>query len=389
MSGFPPITGNQTHLGNWREPGHSRWSFRHVRELVPSAGIRPSQSPLPLAVEGRDVGNIRFAGPDGKTRSIREFFTESASDGMIVLKRGRIAAEWYAAGCKADEPHLIFSISKSVTALIAAMLEEQGLLDPEAPVVEYVPEVKGSAYERARVRHVLDMTVGIEFEESYLKPDSPFARYREAMGWNLPAVPGRMLDLRSFLTSLPPDGKAHGEVFHYVSPNSDLLGFIVERAGGRRFHGMMEEWLWQPMGAEHDAYITVDRLGAPRTAGGICVSLRDLARLGEVMRGHGAANGRQVVPGRFIDELYSKGERGPWLKGDLLMLAPDGHYRNQWYVTGPGGAMMGVGIHGQWLYADPKSEITIAKLSCQDLPVDDPMDQLCLAAFKAITEALT
>ena len=106
------------------------------------------------------------------------------------------------------------------------------------------------------------------------------------------------------------------------------------------------------------------------------------------MRCQGFANGAQIIPGRFIDELYSHGDRGAWLKGDLQMLAPEGHYRNQWYVAGPEGAMMAVGIHGQWLYVDPRSGVTIAKVSSQPLPVDDPMDQVTLSAFAAIVAAL-
>lgn len=379
---------NSVHLGNWREPAHSGWSFHHVREIVPTAEIAAAAVPSPLARKPRDIGLIRFTAQDGQSRSVREFFGESSGDGMIVLARGRIVSEWYAGTFNSHIPHLLFSVSKSFTALICAVLEHHGLLDPEKPVTHYVPEAAGSAYGTARVRHVLDMTVGIDFEEVYLSPGSPFARYREAMGWNLQSDPANPLDLHSFLMTLPPDGKPHGDAFHYVSPNSDLLGLIAERASGQRFAELMESLLWKPMGAEHAASITVDRLGAARTAGGISVSLRDLARVGEMMRCHGFANGTQVIPGRFVDELYSHGDRGAWLKGDLQMLAPEGHYRNQWYVSGPEGVMMAVGIHGQWLYADPRSGVTIAKVSSQPLPVDDPMDQVTLAAFAAIAAEL-
>jgi CubicO group peptidase (beta-lactamase class C family) len=379
---------NSVHLGNWREPEHSGWSFHHVREIVPSAEIAASPAPSVLARKPRDIGLIRFTAPDGKSRSVREFFGESSGDGMIVLARGRIVSEWYSGTFNAHVPHLLFSVSKSFTALVCAVLEHQGLLDPEKPVTHYVPEAIGSAYGTARVRHVLDMTVGIDFEEVYLSPGSPFARYREAMGWNPQSDPANPLDLHSFLMTLPLDGKPHGDAFHYVSPNSDLLGLIAQRASGKPFAEMMESLLWKPMGAEHAASITVDRLGAARTAGGISVTLRDLARVGEMMRCHGFANGTQVIPGRFVDELYSHGNRAAWLKGDLQMLAPEGHYRNQWYVSGPEGAMMAVGIHGQWLYADPRSGITIAKVSSQPLPVDDPMDQVTLAAFAAIAAQL-
>lgn len=384
---YPPLRGNAAHLGNWREAPHSAWAFHHVRELIPTAMIARAESFTALPNAPADVQGLSFARPDGGRSTVAEFFSETAGDGMIVLKNGANAAEWYRAPFRPRDPHLVFSVSKSLTALVAGILEDQGKLDPQAPVSEYVPEVAGSAYASARVRHVLDMTVGIDFEEVYLKPGSPFARYREATGWN-PPDPAHPLDLRSFLMTLPPDGKAHGEQFHYVSPNSDLLGFILERAAAENFAPLFERLIWQPMGAEFDASIAVDKFGAPRTAGGISVSLRDLARVGEMMRQGGKACGRQIVPARFVEELYSKGERGPWLKGDLLMLAPQGHYRNKWYVRGAEGAMMAVGIHGQWLYVDPRSGVTIVKVSAQPLPVDDAADQLHLAAFEAICASL-
>lgn len=390
MGDNPPLAGHGVHLANWRQPPHSRWSFHHVRELVPSARIAASANVAALAYVPRDIGHIRFSATDGRTRNVREFFAETFGDGLIVMAGGRVAAEWYEGRTYgASVPHIVFSVSKSLTALVCAVLEARGLLDPEAPVTDYVPEAKASAYGQARVRHVLDMTVGIDFDENYLSAGSAFARYRESTGWNPLTDPANPPDLRSFLMELKPDGRQHGTQFHYVSPNSDLLGLIAERAAGERFPALMSELLWQPLGAEHDAYITVDRLGAPRTAGGICVSLRDLARVGEMMRGHGFANGRQVIPGHFVDELYTKGERNPWLKGDLLALAPDGHYRNKWYLRGPEGAMMAVGIHGQWLYVDLRANVTIAKLSSQPLPVDEAMDQLHLAAFEAIAAALS
>src|SRR5687768_1681572 len=146
-----------------------------------------------------------------------------------------------------------------MSAILAGILVEQGKLDPTALVARYVPEVAGSAYADATVRHVLDMTVSIDFDESYLDPNSAFARYREAMGWNPVDDPAKTPGLHPFIATLPRGKGQHGTRFHYISPNSDLLGWIIERAAGRRYADLMSDLIWKPMGAQHDAIVTIDK----------------------------------------------------------------------------------------------------------------------------------
>ena len=103
------------------------------------------------------------------------------------MKGGKLVGDWFAPHMDFGARHIIFSISKSLTAILAGILEGEGVFDPEAPVTQYIPEAAGSAYGDATVRHVLDMTVSLDFEEAYLDPESAFARYRRATLWN----PGR------------------------------------------------------------------------------------------------------------------------------------------------------------------------------------------------------
>jgi len=148
----------------------------------------------------------------------------------------------------------------------------------------------------------------------------------------------------------------------------------------------MSQRLWQPMGAEHDAYVTIDAHGASRTAGGICVTLRDLARLGEMVRMSGKANGQQVVPENWIADMWANGDPTAWAKGDMVNLFPKGRYRSQWYVSDEKStALCAIGIHGQWIYIDPKAEMVIVKQSSQRLPSDLRADLLTMALFEALS----
>jgi CubicO group peptidase (beta-lactamase class C family) len=364
-------------LANWRRSPWSRWSFHHVSELIPVAMIPadPAQAkPLPQRLVATDLDAV---------------LQETATDGFLMLRDGRVAFEWYANGLTAAAPHIVFSISKSISAILAGILVARGELDADAPVTRYIPEAAASAYGDCTVRHVLDMTVSIDFDESYLDPNGAFARYREAMGWNPVANAAGAPGLHHFLTTLPRGAGRHGECFHYVSPNSDLLGWIIERAGGRRYAELLSELIWRPMGAETDASVTIDKAGAARSAGGICMTLRDLARFGEMLRQGGRVGDLQVVPRAWIDDILRNGDREAWTRGDLAAMLPRGRYRSQWYLTGnEHGAWCAIGIHGQWLYIDPVAKLVIAKFSSQDLPVDDPMDHRLLRLFEEIGQKI-
>jgi len=223
-------------------------------------------------------------------------------------------------------------------------------------------------------------------------PDGAFARYREATGWNPLRDPANPPDLRSFLVGLGRTGKPHGETFRYISPNSDFLGWLLERVGGKPMAELLSEHIWRPMGARDAACITVDRLGAPRNAGGICATARDLALFGATMRDGGKApNGMQVIPSDWVADIRNNGDRQAWLNGDpgFSGLLPEGRYRGKWYQTGNAhGAFCAIGIHGQWIYVDPAADAVIVKLSAQPEPLDDPLDRACLRCFDAICRTL-
>jgi len=316
---------------------------------------------------------------------LAEVLDSTATRGLVVLRGGRVVAERYLHGYDGASPHILFSVSKSLTGALTGILVDQERIDPDRPVTRYIPEVSHSAYGDCTVRHVLDMTVSSSFSEVYLDKRGEFARYRRAMLWN-PAESGEDTGtLHDFLVSLRPAPEPHGAVFRYLSPNSDLLGWLVERASGRDFASLFSDLIWKPMGAEAGAYVTVDTIGSPRTAGGICALPRDLARFGEMMR----LGGNHILPDWWVQDIRSGGDSEPWKKGEFYHMLPTGRYRSQWYQTGsPSGTFCAIGIHGQWLWVDPQKEVVIAKVSAQKDPVDEDIDTTLIRAFEAIAEAV-
>ncbi|MDH4412958.1 MAG: serine hydrolase, partial [Rhizobium sp.] len=255
-------------LANWRMAPFSRFSFSHVAEVVPSATISASAE----RPEGQPVRSdlLGLALPEGLAGqpNVGAYLDYAHTDAFVVMKAGTIVAEHYAPHAGIDQRHIVFSISKSLTALVIATLEADGLIDPNAPVTDLLPEASGSAYGDCTIRDVLDMRVSLAFDEAYLNTDGAYARYRRATLWN-PADPSQPDEtLLALLLTLQKDAHPHGGAHFYASPNSDLLGILIERATGERYADVLSARLWKPLGAKNHASVTVDAEGTARAAGG-------------------------------------------------------------------------------------------------------------------------
>lgn len=357
----------QVTLANWRSSPFNRWAFHHVRELIPSADIANDPAKIrPLARQAADL-------PPG----FEEFLRETDTDGLAILQRGKLVFEHYAGGMTHETPHILMSVSKSMLGLLVAELG----LDTGRQVADIVPEVRDTAYRGATVRDLLDMRAGIVWDENYLAASGPIIEYRKSTGWNPLGAGEAPSDLHTFYGSLTEAG-AHGGPLHYVSPNTDLLGWVIERASGRRYAELMSELVWKKAGAERSAYITVDRLGAPRCAGGMCATPRDLVRVGQWMI---------AEKSDWMRRLENAADRNAWAAGDLAQYfrGLPMRYTSQWYVLeGDAPLVFGWGIHGQFLFVDGVNQIVIAKLSSQALPIDVARNALTLRAVSQLRKLL-
>jgi len=391
MSAFPSAETDLVTLANWRTAPYNKWAFQHVREIVPSADIPNAPGDIwKLVSEPKDFSSFRFE-HGGKAYSLDQCLDKTDTDGLVILHRGKVILERYGNGMTTDTPHILMSVSKSLTAIVAGILTEQGKLDPERKVVSIIPELKDSVYSDATVRHVLDMRVGLDFDEDYLATSGPIVEYRKSTNWN-PLGPGeRPSDLRTYLAGLKERAGPDGGPFHYVSTNTDLLGWILERASGARFADLMSTLLWQPMGAQSSAYITVDRFGAPRCAGGICTTTRDLARVGQLIVQDGRRNDRPIIPAGWIEDVLRGGDPKAWAAGDLISYFGDRtmHYRNKWYVLRDRDIALGLGVYGQNVFVDRTNELVIAKVSSQPPPLDKDLIDLTMTFVEAMRDHLT
>lgn len=385
MSLLSPARRRAITLENWRVHPNSLWSFQNASEFVPTARIAEPLGGEPALTSPGIIDRLQVAA-DGRRISLALHLAATHTDALVLLRHGEFLDEWHAPHFDRKRPHIIFSISKSVTGLLAGIAAGDGKLDPEKPVLHYVPEAAGSTYATATVQHLLDMTVDLDFEENYLDQNGAFNRYRRATLWNpqrQDATPESLLD---FLVTLQPKGGGHGKTFFYASPNSDMLGIVVERATGVRLTDFMAARLWRPMGALGPAEITVDRVGSPRAAGGMSVALRDLARMGELVLNDGrTADGTQIVPAAWIADMRDNGNRQAWIDGNFYKSGPDGRYRSCWYEVGDDHrSFYAAGIHEQWLWVDRSNGLVIAKFSSRPEPSDETRSIAEMATFSEI-----
>ena len=377
-------------LDNWRSHPASRWSFQNSCEFVPTATIahrrREPDAPPPTGA----LADIRLEDNEGRQVAATDLLHQRHTDSLLVLREGRAVAAWSAPHSDFHAPHLIFSVSKSITGLLAGIAHGEGQFDPDASIVDLVPSMAPSTYGSARLRDLLDMTVDLAFDEDYADHGGAFDRYRRAMLWNPERADTTPETMEAFLATLPAEGHGHGTRFHYASPNSDLLGIALERAVGRRFHDYLAERLWRPLGLHGPAYVTVDRVGTARAAGGICLTVTDLARIGQLLLDEGRGpDGRQIVPAAWISDMREKGNRRAWVEGDFADMFANGRYRSCWYDVGDGReTLAAVGIHGQYLWVDFTNRVVLARTASRPQASEDAETQQDIALMSALARAL-
>jgi CubicO group peptidase (beta-lactamase class C family) len=393
MDGFPPRAETQVTLANWRTSPFNRWAFHHVREILPTADIaHDPENVRELPTQAAALDRLRVTGAKGKTLTLEQILEATTTDGLVVLHRGSIVLERYFGSMTQRSPHILMSVSKSMLGLLAGILVGEGVLNASQLVTDVIPELKLTGWAGATIMQLLDMRTGVAFNEDYLAASGPMIAYRKAAGWS-PLGPGEQpSDLRAFLQELREADGPHGGRFWYVSPNTDVLGWVIERVSGRRYADLLSELFWQPIGAAQNAYITLDRLGAPRPAGGMCATTRDLARVGQMLIEGGSHRGRQVVPTSWIDMISNDGDPEAWATGNLAAYFQGVpiHYRAKWYVERrTPKTLFCLGIHGQNLFVDRKNEIVIAKFSSQPQPLDIENIELTGNLVSALRKELT
>ncbi|WP_206198082.1 serine hydrolase domain-containing protein [Shimia sediminis] len=389
MEGAPPPPDQRLPLIDWDRPPWNRWAFQRVQQFLPTAPIRKGAKASLLPVELQDIGDLTFETENG-SKTIDQFLDDTYTDGMLIMLDGKVIYENYFNGMDQRTLHLAQSVSKSITATAAAGLIDTGLIDPQAPITDYLPELAQTAWNTATVQHVLDMSTGVSYEESYEVRDSDIGKTDFASGWK-PAPPETDTSdwpscIWEQILTLKTKEAEHGSRFLYRSIETDVLAHAMERVTGQRLPQILSERLWAPMGAEEDANITVDASGYGLACGGISACLRDFARFGFAMLNDGQVGGKQVIPQSWINDTRN-GPHGLF-NDDGRNYFPNGAYRNQFWIEDQDReGHLCLGVFGQTIYISPERGMVAVKLSTWPDFRNPEFLRETLAAFHAISRA--
>ena len=379
---FPPE--RRVTRENWRLYPYSRWSFQHARELVPNRSIRRSSTPRLLEEAPIELAGLVFPDEAGQMVGWGEFLHRTYTDAFLVLHRGKLVHEYYANGMTAESTHLLFSMTKSFFGLIAEMLIAEEMLDETALVVRYVPELAQSAFAAATVRHLLDMTDAVAFDEDYADPAAEIHRYSAAY-WDPALGYGGVFEALKALTR---STGAPGSSFAYRTPVADALGWVLLRATGQSLAKLLGDRIWRPAGCADNAQILLDTAGHEIAGAGLNATARDVARVAQMLLDGGVVDGRWVVPPAALDSIAGGGDRALFA-GAGFETRRGGSYRSQWWVAHEGyESIQALGVYGQRIYLEPGSGLAIVRFGSHPVAGNGFTDGIHHNAIAALRTAL-
>lgn len=393
MNDFPPspdklITQPQSNYFSFPK---LRWTVCHIRELLPTKQVSRGLG-APILFErslDNQIDAITFT-PLGDKRAITwaESLSSNYTDGILILHKGKIVYEKYLGCLNETGKHAAMSMTKSLTGLLAEILVAEGRLDENANVSSIIPELKNSAFGSATVRQVMDMTTALDYSEDYSDPKADIWIYSAAAS-PLPKAkdykgPNGYFE---YLQTVQKNG-THGKAFGYKTINTDALGWIISRSTGQDLTQLLSEKLWSKMGAEQDAYMTVDGKGTPFAGGGLSAGLRDLGRIGQLMLNGGVINGERLFPESVVKNIQKGGDKRAFSKAGYKSLE-GGSYRSMWWVLhNEHNAYTARGVHGQTIYVDPTAEMVIVRFASFPVAKNALIDPTSLPAYQAVAEYL-
>jgi CubicO group peptidase (beta-lactamase class C family) len=357
---LPPQTG----FLFWTPP-QQRIGYRNIEKIFPTRIVKRGPNAFPL-ISNPVKFTVKYPF-QGAQWSTDKFMKANRVAGLLAIKHGKIVLERYALGQTSQDRWTSFSVGKSVTStLIGAAIKDGYIKGLDSQVTDYLPGLKGSAYEGVTIRHLLTMTSGAKWNEDYSDPNSDVNKF--ALGEPGPDGENPIV---AYMAKLPREA-APGAKWVYKTGESDLIGVLLARATHKHTADYLSEKIWSTFGMEKDAVWMLDRAG--EELGGCCISmtLRDYGRFGLFFMRGGKIAGASILP----DDWIAQATR-PQVPG----------YGFQWWVQGDG-TYEAVGIFGQEIFIDPKEDLIIVTLSAWPQADDPKFYAITAAYFSALTKAL-
>ena len=332
-------------------------NFNRAYKIFPTSKLLASNKPASFEVAQSIDLPSKFAFR-GSLIDVEEFLFRTGTSALLIINDGKISYENYWLTGGKDVKWMSMSVSKSFISALVGIAIEQGYIDSvNDSITEYVPQLKNSAYEGIQIKDVLQMSSGARWNEDYSDPDSDVMRSAKIF-----ATGGSLDDFSASLTNeLKP-----GTFNRYNSTDTQVLGMLLREATGISVTKYMQEVLWNPMGAESNAYWLIDSENMEMVYAGLNATARDYAKLGELFRLKGKFNGKQIVPSSWVKSSTTPDAPHLMPGENPLSDYPMG-YGYQWWIPDDSDDFAAIGVYNQFIYVSPENNTVVVKLSANKI----------------------
>ena len=329
------------------------YNFVNMNKIFPSRNIDASINPKPLKRNIKSLPETFIY--EGEEKNLEQYLDYFWSDGMLVLHNDEIVYENYWLGNNESKKHISWSVAKSlISALVGIAIEERLIDSVNDPVTKYLDDFKGTGYEDVSIKDILQMSTGVLFNEDYADYNSDINRFGRAI-----ATGTSMRDFSKTLTR----EREPGTYMHYVSINTQVLGFLLQKVTNKTISEYLYEKIWDPLGMEDSAYFILDDVNDELALGGLNATLRDYAKFGLLYLQKGRWDNDQIISEKWIEDSH-KTDGDHLIPGVRSTSSNPWGYGYQWWVPGfPDTDFTASGVYNQYIYIDPISKIVIAKTS--------------------------
>jgi CubicO group peptidase (beta-lactamase class C family) len=328
-------------------------TFRNIDRLFPTRRVARGTKVLPLPMSKHPLLDFSYTA-NGNTYDLFDVVSLNRVSGLLIVQNGEILFEKYLLGNDEQTRWMSMSVVKTMTAtLIGAAIQDGFIGSIDDPIVKYLPRFRGTAYDGVTVKHLLQMTSGVAWNETYTDPDSDRRHMLEAQ---IDQQPGAILDLMAAL----PRAAEPGTRWNYSTGETHVAGALVHAATGKTVADYLSAKIWSKLGMEADAYWWLDSPGGLEVGGsGLSARLRDYARFGMFLLNDGVIDGKRVLP-------------EGWVQAASTAKTVAGKQVEYGYMLWPlhGNSYAAIGIFGQFVFVDPDKNLVVAMWSAQPKPVD-------------------
>jgi CubicO group peptidase (beta-lactamase class C family) len=352
-------------------------NFRNMDKFVPTAVMTVSPQPWDL---GKSDDSLSYQGQFlGEETSLEEFIDLSDTSAFLVIKDGQVVYEQYAHGDSATTLHTSFSVAKSFTSALLGIALGEGKIDKlDDPIRKYLPELTSATFDGVSVKHVLQMSSGMRFNETYTDPKADINKMTS------------MVPPMTYLEYINTLGRDHppGTFNHYASINTQLLGILLVRVSGESLTDYMTKRLWHPLGMEHNGLWTLDEQGYELAMGGLAAAARDYAKLGLLYLDEGKRGDQQILPAGWAKASVTPDE--PHLMpGENPQSSNVSGYQYQWWTPRQwDGDFLARGIWGQNIYVHPGNRVVIVKLAADQKNFDPRYKLAYIDYLQALAQSM-